>query len=243
ISGTKKPRTRPSARLFYSLQLQWTQVDFYPAVLCATGFIGIAGYRLIRAGAIRGQPRSRNAIGAQVRCDALRTAVGEVLVQLQRAGAVGMADDVHTVLIELLEHRNQRIEGWIKAAGNIRRVAGEGDIARHDQLQIIAIALHLHASALQGLAQLGFLGVDVIAVATTGRTTDCSADQGTFAAILLARCGRTNHRTSHCANTTIDARFACLALTGIGVGGTAGEYAKTEGNNSQISPQLHAYFL
>ena len=101
----------------------------------------------------------------------------------------------------------------------------------------------MHASALQGLAQLGFLGVDVIAVATTSRTTHCCTDQGTFAAILFARCGRANHRASDCANTTVDACFACLALTGIGVGGTAGEYAKTEGHNSQISPKFHAYFL
>ena len=88
-----------------------------------------------------------------------------------------MADDVDAVLVELLEDLHQRVQRRVEAAGDVRRVAGESDVARHDQSQVVAIALNLNTGALQRLAQLGFLGVDVIAIATARRTTDRGADQ------------------------------------------------------------------
>ncbi len=151
-----------------------------------------------------------------------------------------MADDVDTVLVELLEHRDQGIQGRIEAAGNIRRVAGESDVARHDQLQIIAIALHLHPSTLQGLAQLGFLGIDVVAVATTGGTAHCRTDQGAFTAVFLARGGGADHRTRHRTDPAVNARLAGFTLTGVRIAGTACQHSQAGRCECQISPLHHA---
>ncbi|MNQ38090.1 hypothetical protein D3C85_516530 [compost metagenome] len=171
----------------------------------------------------------------------MRAAIRQVLVQLQRTGAVGVADDVDAVLVELLEHRDQGIEGRVEAAGNIRRVAGEGDVARHDQLQVIAIALHLHARALQGLAQLGFLGVDVVAIAAACGTAHCGADQCAFGPVFAARSGRPDHGTGHGTDTAIDSGFTGFTLAGVGIGGTAGQEGNARCCECQIAPFSHVY--
>src|SRR5690606_32435254 len=158
-------------------------------------------------------------IGSDTTC----TAVRQVLVELQRTSAIGMADDIDAVLVELLEYQHQRVQGRVKATGNICRAAGKGDVARHDQGQVVALALNLDTSALQRLAQLGFLGIDVITVATSSGTTNCRADQRTLGTILLARRRCTDHGATDRAYATVDTGLARFALACIGVGRTAGQ--------------------
>src|SRR5690606_23931359 len=198
--------------------LQRAQIDFHTAVERTPRSGVVAGDRLAGTGAIGRDARSRHAIAFQIRGDAACTPVGEVLVQLQRTGAIGVADDIDAILVEFLEHQYQRIQGGVEAAGDVRRVAGEGDVARHDQGQVVAVTLDLYASALQLQAQLVLMGSNVLPVTAGCRATDRRADQRALGALLLARSGRTDDRTADGADTTVDARLAGLSLTGIGVG-------------------------
>src|SRR5690606_7573788 len=101
------------------------------------------------------------------------------------AGAVGVADDLDAVLVVLAEGRGQVVQRGVEAAGDVCRVGGEGDVAGHDQLDGVALALHFHAGALHAAAQLLFLLVGVVAVTGTGRATDRGADQGALATVLV----------------------------------------------------------
>jgi hypothetical protein len=56
--------------------------------------------------------------------------------------------------------------------------------------------------------------------------------------VLLARGGRPDYCPGHCSNTTIDAGLARLPLTGIRVGGTAGQQAQAHRCKCHIS-QVH----
>src|SRR5690606_8740562 len=84
-----------------------------------------------------------------------------------------------------------------------------------------------------------FLGIDVIAVATTGGTTDGGTDQCAFGTILLARRGGPDHGSGRCADAAIDAGFASLAFAGVGIGGTASEHGHERSCCDQITPGLH----
>src|SRR5690606_37478524 len=88
-----------------------------------------------------------------------------------------------------------------------RRVGGEGDVARHDQLDVVTLALHFHAGALHAATQLGLLLVGVIAVTGSGCTGDRRANQRTLAAILLARSRRANGSAGKRTQTAIDGSF------------------------------------
>src|SRR5690606_19762137 len=100
-----------------------------------------------------------------------------------RPGAVSMTNDLHTVLVVLSERGRQVIERTVEIAGNLRRVGGEGDVARHDQLDVITLALHFHTGALHAAPQFGLLLVGVIAVTGPGCTGNRGANQRALAAI------------------------------------------------------------
>ena len=111
-----------------------------------------------------------------------------------RANVIGMPDNLDAVLVVLLERVGQLIERRVEIAGDIRRVGGKSDIARHDQLEVIPIALHLNPGSLHAATQFSFLLVRVIAVTTGCRTAHRRTDQRALAAILLARRGRPDCR-------------------------------------------------
>src|SRR5690554_4310985 len=242
-SGTKKPagwRARSSRN---RLLLRRQQGDFHTAVQLATGGGLVVGDRLVRAGAIGGDAVGRDAVGGQVVGHAQRTVVGQSLVQLQRTGAVGVTDNLDAVLVEFLEHQNQGVQGVVEAGGDVGGAGGEGDVARHDQDQVVALTLHLHPGVDQGLTQLGFLLVHVGAVATRGQATHGGADQRALGAVLLAGGGRTDGGTRHGAEAAIHTHLARLLFAGIGIGGTTGQQCNAGSNGGQSTPVLHSNFL
>src|SRR5690606_25500630 len=241
-SDTKKRRQwRPFSVQPRSL-LQWTQVDLHATVL-RTAFLGVvAGHRLARANPAAADASTGNALAGQVGRHAGGALLGQTHVQFQRTGAVGVADDIDTVLVELLEHLDQRVQGRVEAAGNVRRAAGEGDIAGHDQLQVVTVAYYLHAAAGQLLAQALLLAVNIVTVAGAGRATNGSTDQRALGTVILAGGGRTDQRAGHGSAAAIDASLASLTLTGIGVIGTACQQGNTGGSGNQCF-DFHGFFL
>src|SRR5690606_13992208 len=153
-----------------------------------------------------------------------------------------MANNVDSVLVELLEYLDQRVQRREEAAGDICRAAGEGDIARHDQLQVIAIAHHLDAGAAQLLAQTLFLAVSVVAVTRTRSATYHGTDQRALAPVLLARGSCPDQRTRCSAAAAVDASLAGFTLAGIGIVGTTCQQ-RDAGRGSNKSFDFHAFFL
>ena len=105
------------------------------------------------------------------------------------------------------------------------------------------MTLDLYARALQRLAQLGFLSINVITIAAARSTADCGSDQGAFGAILFAGGGRTDHCAADRTNTAINTCLASFSLTGIGIVGTADQQRKGGGECGQVTDLLHIYFL
>src|SRR3990167_3577860 len=173
------------SRLLLRLARQRSQVDLNATVLRAAIGRGIAGNRLIRAGATGRQARAIHPLGGQIGGHALRPTLRQVHVVLAAAGAVGKADDLDAVLVELLERAGEVVQRRIEVADDFRRVGGEGDIARHDQLDLIALTLHLHPRALHALAQRRFLLVGVVTVTGATGTTNGRANQRALAAVIM----------------------------------------------------------
>src|SRR5690606_3194977 len=221
---------------------QRTQVDLHAAVLRATFGSVVAGDRLAGANATAADARTGYAPVGQVGSHAGSTVLGRAHVQFQRTCAVGVTDDVDAVLVELLEHLDQGIQGRIETAGNIRRAAGKGDVARHDQLQVVTITHHLHTGTGQLLTQTLLLAVHIVAVPATRGATDRSTDQGSLGAVLLAGGSGSDYRAGHGAGPTVDAGLACLTLAGIGVVGTASQQRHTGGSGNQCF-DVHTLFL
>jgi hypothetical protein len=63
---------------------------------------------------------------------------------LAAAGAVGVTDDLDLVLVELFSEFGQVVQRLVEAWGDVRRIGGERDVARHDQFDLIALALHFN---------------------------------------------------------------------------------------------------
>jgi hypothetical protein len=116
-------------RLAVLLAWDRAKVHFYATVLGTAIDVSVTGDRIIRAGAACAQVGGTDALGGQVVGHALRTALGKVHVQLTAAGAVGVADDLDGVLVELLEGVGQVVQRLVEAAGDRVGVGGEGDIA------------------------------------------------------------------------------------------------------------------
>ena len=161
------------------------QVDLHATVLCPAVGVGVAGDRLVRAHATYRNARSIHTLRSQVGADRLRAALGQVHVVLTAAGAVGEADHFDGVLVELLERASQVVQRRVEAWRDVGRVGGEGDVAWHDQLDLVALALHLDAGIGHLCAQCGFLLVGVVAVTGCCGTHCGCADQCTFTPVVV----------------------------------------------------------
>ncbi|MCY1418007.1 hypothetical protein D9M71_335530 [compost metagenome] len=140
---------------------------------------------------------------------------------LAAAGAVGVADDLDAVLVELLEGVRQVVQRAVEGRRDVRRVGGEGDVARHDQLDVVALALDLHAGALHLPTQFGFLLVGVVAVARGGGAHRGGADQRTLATVVMVD-GGTGDGAGQCAQRAVLGGLAHATLgrsLGVGVVG------------------------
>lgn len=101
--------------------------------------------------------------------------------------------------------------------------AVKGHVVRHVEDQLIAIAGHTDAGALQLLAQLGFLHVHVVADTATQRRASSNAGQDALLAVTLAGGERTYGRTGSGASQRAPGTFGGLGFTCVGVGGTAAQ--------------------
>src|SRR5690606_21404169 len=196
-----------------------------PTVLGAAVRGGVGGDRLIGPGTTGAQARRIDAVGGQVIGHGLGAALGQRHVVRAAAGGIGVTDDLDAVLVVLAERGSQVVQRHVEAAGDVRGIGGEGDVAGHHQLDDVTLALHLHTGALHAATQLGFLLIGVVAVAGTRRTTDGRADQRALAAILAARGRRADRGPRQSAQAAVDGGLvgaALFALIGV-LAGTAGE--------------------
>ncbi|MNZ34806.1 hypothetical protein D3C78_521890 [compost metagenome] len=132
---------------------------------------------------------------------------------LAAAGAVGVADHFNGVLVELLEGVGQVVQRRVEARGDVGRVGGKGDVARHDQFDLVALALNLDTGVGHAFTQRGFLLVGVVTITCGGSTDGGSADQRTFAAVVMVD-GSTGNGTGQRAQAAVLGGFAhpCGAL-------------------------------
>ena len=150
-------------------------------------------------------------MGGQVVGHALRTALGQVHVQLTATGAVGVANDLDSVLVELLEGVGQVVQRLVEATGDRVRVGGEGNVTRHDQLDLVTLALHLNPGIGHAFAQFFLLLVGVVAVARrTGTRNDC-ANQRALATVVMVD-GRTGQCASQRTKAAVFGGFAHAAF-------------------------------
>ncbi|MCY1445783.1 hypothetical protein D9M71_623120 [compost metagenome] len=126
---------------------------------------------------------------------------------LAAAGAVGVADDFNGVLVELLQRAGQVVQWRVEVWRDIRRIGGEGDIARHDQLDLVAFTLHFHAGVGHARPQCGFLLVGVVAVTGSSGTDGGGTDQCAFATVVVID-GRTGNGTGQRTQTAVLGGFA-----------------------------------
>ena len=103
-----------------------------------------------------------------------------------------MTLDLDDGLVILLQHQRYGFQGIHERRLDRRLVQVEGDIARHHQLNLVAVAHHPYAAAFKLAAQLGFLLVHVVADTTTDGGATGRANQGSLAAVTLAGGGGAN---------------------------------------------------
>ncbi|MCY1173781.1 hypothetical protein D9M73_139560 [compost metagenome] len=178
--------------------------------------------------------------------------LGQVHVVLAAAGAVGIADDLDLVLVELFERARQVVQRLIETWGNVRRIGSERDVARHDQLDLVALALHFNTGVGHAGAQFFLLLVGVVAVTGGGSTDYCRTDKRTLATVIVVD-RSTGQRTGQSAEATVFRGLAhalgaairlTLRLTVIRVGrGTAGQYGHGSSDNHQTTHGEHVKLL
>ena len=132
-----------------------------------------------------------------------------------------MADHVQASLVELGNHHGHTGQGVGTSRFQLGAGAVEGDVVRHVEDQLIAIAGHTDAGTLQLLAQLGFLHVHVVTDTATQGGAGGHAGQDALLAVTLAGResphGGASRGTGQCAPGTLGS----LGFTGIGIGGAA----------------------
>ncbi|MNY01338.1 hypothetical protein D3C86_1338660 [compost metagenome] len=173
---------------------------------------------------------------------------------LAAAGAVGIADDLDLVLAELFQRARQVVQRLIETWGNVRRIGSERDVARHDQLDLVALALHFNTGVGHAGAQFFLLLVGVVAVTGGGSTDYCRTDKRTLATVIVVD-RSTGQRTGQSAETTVFRGLAhafgaairlalSLTLTAVRVRrGTTGQNGHSCSDNHQTTRGEHVKLL
>ena len=105
---------------------------------------------------------------------------------LQAAGRIGVAVDVDQRAVELAQHDRHRIQRRIEARLHRILIDVEGDVRRHVEDDVVAVAGDRNAGALELGAKLGFLLVHVVADRAAGERADAGADQRRVARAVAA---------------------------------------------------------
>jgi hypothetical protein len=137
---------------------------------------------------VRGIDTLRRQICRHALCALLR----QIHVVLTAAGAVGITDDLDHVLVVLLQRTGQVVQRRVETAGNRGRVGGEGNVARHHQLDGVALTLNFNTGVSHAGAQRGFLLVCVVTVTCGACTHDSGTDQCALATVVVVDGGTGN---------------------------------------------------
>src|SRR5690606_12178558 len=172
-------------------RLHRLQIDFHAAILRTPGLGGIGCHRITGAISGRANPPSGHLTIDQITRHTLRTPLRQGLVVLEAASAVGVTADVDHSLVIFADNDGDAIQHIVEVRLYLLTVDGERNVARHDQFEHVAFALHPHASAFELLAQLRLLLILIVTNATTDRRTRRSADQRALATVALAGCRHT----------------------------------------------------
>jgi len=152
-----------------------------------------------------------------------------LLVVLKGSGRVGKAFDRNLGTVKLHQHLADGVQHRIEGRRHPVTVGGKGDIARHDEADIIARTLNTYARTFQLLTQLHLLLVHVIADTTTDGTTDSCAGQSSLATIIIID-RRTQHRTRQCTYAGTLGGTGGFGLLSVGVQrGTTAQHQRTHG--------------
>ncbi|MNF60562.1 hypothetical protein D3C84_421830 [compost metagenome] len=132
-----------------------------------------------------------------------------------------MTDHVQASLVELGHHHGHAGQGVGTGGFELGAGAVEGDVVRHVEDQLIAVASHADAGALQLLAQLGFLHIHVVTDTATQGGASGHAGQYALLAITLAGGERAHGSAGGGTGQCAPGALGGLGFTGIGIGGTA----------------------
>ncbi len=136
-----------------------------------------------------------------------------------------MAVHIHESLVEFAQHDGHRVQHLIEGRLDVRLIGGEGDVGRHVENDVVAMAGDRYAGALEAFAQLSFLVVHVEADAAARQCTEACANQHGLAGLYIGgraeegACGGAEKGAGACA----DGGVGNLLLAGIGIGRAGGE--------------------
>src|SRR5690606_25808265 len=196
------------------------QRDLHAAVGGAAGLGVVAGDRIALAGADGDEALRVDALRDQELGHRIGTLLGQALVDLVAADAVGVAGDLDDGLVVLLDHIGDAAEHRVELRVQVRAVEAEGHVARHVQGDVVAVAGDADAGTLQLGAQRGLLAILVGTHGAAGQAADAGADQGVLAALDRALAGQqAGGRTDAGADQRTLAGAVHLLLAGIRVRG------------------------
>jgi hypothetical protein len=191
--------------------------------LLAIGRLSPAPTVIIRADG--DHPLLHHPVRTKISGNRVGAALGQGLVVLVRAHAVGMAGDFDHRLVVLRERLRDVVQHRGELRLQRRAVEIEGDVAGHVEGDVVALAHHVDAGAGHAAAQLGFLSILVGADPGTRESADTCAHQRALAAfdgIIAAE--QANRRADGRADQ--GATLGAVRIVGrvglAGVGGAAG---------------------
>src|SRR5690554_6609495 len=229
---------------FAGLLLCRNQRQFHTAVLLTTSGRGVAGNWL--TGAITGGPGAGrvDALIQQEVPNGTGATLRQQLVVAIGTGAVGMTVDLDHGFVEFLQHQRHGFQHAGERRANGALAGIEGDVAWHDQLDLITVSDNPDTSTLKALPELGFLAIHVVANTTTHSRTAGGTDQGAFTTVTAAGCGSTYRSTADGTDNTALGSAGGLLLARVRVvGHTArkaeGSYGK--GNQGFFHGQVSCF--
>src|SRR5690606_24667131 len=177
-------------------------------VSLATSFGIISRDRITRTITVRLDTACSNFALRQIIAHAVCTLLTQCLVQLSTAGGVGMATDFDGSFVKFSQHQCHGIQHVIEVRTDNCATSSEGNIARHNQINLIAFTTYLNPGTLQTLTQRSFLAIHVITYTTTDGTTGHSTGKRTLFTVALAGRRCANYRTGYGTNSC---PFSCVA--------------------------------
>src|SRR5690606_9495831 len=202
------------------------QFDLHPAVGLAALFAVVAGDGVALPVAAGPYPAGGDALGDEQLADAGGAALGEGLVVAVTAGGIGVAHHFHIGLVVFLEHHRHGLEGLVELRAHLVAVDAKGDAAGHIEADVVAIAGHTHAAALELGPQRRLLAIHVVADTAADGAPGQGAGEGTLFAVLAARGGGADDRPGDGADAGALGGVGGFLLAGVGIGGRAAHQGK-----------------